>query len=178
MLPELTLGHSLGEFAAAATSGMLPGADAVKLVARRGQLMNELGLKDPGAMLAVMAERSKVEKLLDRRRRDRQSQPPHAGRARPAPPRASRPRRPRSPRRVSSARRLDVSHAFHSPLMAGMDVKMRRVVVGVAAAGAPLRHRLVHHRRALRLGRRGAGDLGAARDLAGELRRRAADLRR
>ncbi|MDP1823469.1 MAG: aminotransferase class I/II-fold pyridoxal phosphate-dependent enzyme [Archangium sp.] len=130
VLPELTLGHSLGEFAAAATSGMLPGADAVKLVAKRGQLMNELGLVDTGAMLAVMAERSLVEKHLNAgvviANHNHPTQVVLSG----------------TTKGIDTAQaalnaaglkstRLDVSHAFHSPLMAGMDVKMKAVVSGL-----------------------------------------------
>ncbi|MDP2276445.1 MAG: aminotransferase class I/II-fold pyridoxal phosphate-dependent enzyme [Archangium sp.] len=130
VLPELTLGHSLGEFAAAATSGMLPGADAVKLVARRGQLMNELGLTDPGAMLAVMAERSRVQAHLVPgvviANHNHPTQVVLSGTS-------------KGIEAVQAAlnaagfksTRLDVSHAFHSPLMAGMDVKMRGVVTGL-----------------------------------------------
>ena len=132
VLPELTLGHSLGEFAAAATSGMLPGADAVKLVAKRGQLMNELGLKDTGAMLAVMAERGRVEQQIASIKdvvvanHNHPTQVVLSG----------------STKGIDAAQasldaagfkstRLDVSHAFHSPLMAGMDVKMSGVVAGL-----------------------------------------------
>jgi acyl transferase domain-containing protein/7-keto-8-aminopelargonate synthetase-like enzyme/NAD(P)-dependent dehydrogenase (short-subunit alcohol dehydrogenase family) len=129
VVPAVTLGHSLGEFAAASVAGMFPGADAVKLVAERGQLMNELGLTDPGAMLAVMAERAVVERhaatlkdvVVANHNHPTQVvlsgttagiEAAHAA--------------------LSAAglkcTRLDVSHAFHSPLMAGMDVKMREVV--------------------------------------------------
>ena len=64
VIPDVVLGHSLGEFVAASAAGMLTGEDAVKLVARRGQLMSELKLTDTGAMLAVMAPRAEVEKLI------------------------------------------------------------------------------------------------------------------
>ena len=130
VLPELTLGHSLGEFAAAATSGMLPGADAVKLVARRGQLMNELGLTDTGAMLAVMAERSLVENHLPAgvviANHNHPTQVVLSGTTRGI--EAAQVALGKAGLKFS---RLDVSHAFHSPLMAGMDVKMRGVVAGL-----------------------------------------------
>ncbi|HEY1086647.1 MAG TPA: type I polyketide synthase, partial [Archangium sp.] len=133
VVPHVTLGHSLGEFAAASVAGMLPGADAVKLVAERGQLMNELKLADPGAMLAVMAERAVVEKHLAGLRdvvvanHNHPTQIVLSG----------------TTRGIEAAQqhfvaaglkctRLDVSHAFHSPLMAGMDVKMQGVVAGLA----------------------------------------------
>ncbi len=157
VVPELTLGHSLGEFAAAAISGMLPGADAVKLVARRGQLMNELRLTDTGAMLAVMAERSRVEQLLwsgagsagtaretgrsAAETSPRQSDPGNdvvvANHNHPTQVVLSGTTKGIEAAQVAldaagfKSTRLDVSHAFHSPLMAGMDVKMSSVVSGL-----------------------------------------------
>lgn len=130
VLPELTLGHSLGEFAAAATSGMLPGADAVKLVARRGELMNELGLTDAGAMLAVMAERARVEKhLVDGvviANHNHPTQIVLSGTTKGI----EAVQASLNAAGLKSTR-LDVSHAFHSPLMAGIGVKMRGVVAGL-----------------------------------------------
>jgi [acyl-carrier-protein] S-malonyltransferase len=47
-------GHSLGEFTAYHASDALPFAEAVKLVRRRGELMLEAGQRRPGAMAAVL----------------------------------------------------------------------------------------------------------------------------
>jgi acyl transferase domain-containing protein len=133
VVPAVTLGHSLGEFAAASIAGMLSGADAVKLVARRGALMNGLHLPDPGAMLAVMAERAVVEAQLAGvegvvvANHNHPTQVVLSG----------------TTQGIVAAQavmtkaglkntRLDVSHAFHSPLMAGMDDKMKAVVAAVA----------------------------------------------
>jgi [acyl-carrier-protein] S-malonyltransferase len=49
-------GHSLGEFTAYHAVGALPLEDAVKLVRRRGELMAETGLARPGAMAAILGE--------------------------------------------------------------------------------------------------------------------------
>lgn len=133
--PDVTLGHSLGEFAAASVAGMLPGADAVKLVAARGRMMNELGLTDVGAMLAVMAERAVVETHLAKlelpdlvvANHNHPTQVVVSG----------------ATKSVEAAKaafdaaglkstKLDVSHAFHSPLMAGMDEKMKALVAALA----------------------------------------------
>lgn len=49
-----TAGHSVGEYAALFASGVLGFNDAIKLVAKRGQLMFEAGSILPGTMFAVM----------------------------------------------------------------------------------------------------------------------------
>ncbi len=132
VLPDVTLGHSLGEFAAASSAGMLSSADAVKLVAIRGRMMNELGLKDPGAMLAVMAERSKVEAKLSAlpgvvvANHNHPTQVVLSGTT--AGIDAAQKQLVTDGFKVT---RLDVSHAFHSPLMAGMDVKMKSLVAAL-----------------------------------------------
>jgi [acyl-carrier-protein] S-malonyltransferase len=47
-------GHSLGEFTAYHAADALPFAEAVKLVRRRGELMLDAGKQRPGAMAAVL----------------------------------------------------------------------------------------------------------------------------
>lgn len=49
-------GHSLGEFSAYHAAGALPLADALRLVRRRGELMYETGVQTPGAMAAILGE--------------------------------------------------------------------------------------------------------------------------
>ena len=61
--PAAVIGHSLGEFAAACAAGVLDVADAMRLVAARGQAVAEL--PDAGRMIAVGgADSAEVERLV------------------------------------------------------------------------------------------------------------------
>jgi amino acid adenylation domain-containing protein/non-ribosomal peptide synthase protein (TIGR01720 family) len=60
--PQLTLGHSVGEYAAACIAGVFDLGDALKLIAARGRLMQERS--PPGAMLTVFAEAPDVARML------------------------------------------------------------------------------------------------------------------
>lgn len=149
--PDVALGHSLGEFAAAASAGMLSAEDSVRLVARRGQLMNALKLDDPGAMLAVMAEAAVVEPLLAKLNAtlsDSGNAAASKTGLRLAPQQHVALANHNHPTQVVlsgttagieaaqklltdaglKCTRLDVSHAFHSPLMAGIDVGMQKLI--------------------------------------------------
>jgi len=60
--PEIVLGHSIGEYAAAVAASILSLEDAVKLVALRGRLMDSA--PGEGAMSAIYANKATVEALL------------------------------------------------------------------------------------------------------------------
>ena len=53
-MPALMAGHSLGEYTAMVASGVIDFADAVKLVAERGRLMQEAVPQGTGAMAAIL----------------------------------------------------------------------------------------------------------------------------
>lgn len=52
--PAIAAGHSLGEYSALAASGVLDPMDALRIVRKRGELMFEAGLEQPGTMAAVI----------------------------------------------------------------------------------------------------------------------------
>jgi len=116
-------GHSLGEFTALHAAGAISLADAVRLVRRRGQLMFDAGANRPGAMAAILGELSRpIEEIC----RDAGS----AGVVVPANYNAVEQtvisgevggvERAMELAKAAGARRamrLNVSGAFHSPLM-------------------------------------------------------------
>lgn len=59
---DAAAGHSLGEYSALVAAGALTFEDGLRLVKRRGELMQEAGVRSPGAMAAVIgAEPELVE---------------------------------------------------------------------------------------------------------------------
>ncbi len=63
--PGWVAGHSLGEYSACVAAGALSFEDALRLVHRRGELMFQAGLERPGAMAAVLGlERSAIDDIV------------------------------------------------------------------------------------------------------------------
>ncbi|MDF1813809.1 MAG: type I polyketide synthase, partial [Verrucomicrobiales bacterium] len=60
--PDVVLGHSLGQYAAACVAGMLDWKDGIRLIHERSRLTG--GLPANGAMAAVFADRQTVEKIV------------------------------------------------------------------------------------------------------------------
>ena len=52
--PDMVAGHSLGEFSALVACGAVAFEDALKIVRRRGELMQQAGEANPGTMAAVI----------------------------------------------------------------------------------------------------------------------------
>ncbi|MFD5556448.1 amino acid adenylation domain-containing protein [Streptomyces sp. NPDC127068] len=111
--PDVMVGHSIGEFTAACLSGVLSLADATRLVALRGKLMQD---QPTGAMVSVAAAAADVERLL----------PPGVSIAAVNAPSlcvASGPHEAvaqlseRLAAREITVRPLHTSHAFHSAMM-------------------------------------------------------------
>jgi [acyl-carrier-protein] S-malonyltransferase len=51
---SFTAGHSLGEYSALSAAGALTAAEAINLARRRGELMQQAGVQSPGAMAAII----------------------------------------------------------------------------------------------------------------------------
>ncbi|WP_018126288.1 ACP S-malonyltransferase [Balneola vulgaris] len=62
--PDMVAGHSLGEFSALVACGAVSFEDALKIVRRRGELMQAAGTSNPGTMAAIIGmDDDKVEEV-------------------------------------------------------------------------------------------------------------------
>ena len=136
--PRIAAGHSLGEFSAYVAAGSLAFDQALRTVRLRGELMFRAGEERPGTMAAVLGlEDERVEELCQRTRTD-------AGEVVVAnynsPGQAVISGDPEAVDRASAAMReagakrvipLNVSGAFHSPLMAAAEGGLRSALEAV-----------------------------------------------
>ena len=131
--PDVVIGHSVGEIAAACVAGVLSLQDAARVVAARGRLM--AALPAGGVMVAVTATEAEVAPLLNDGVSVAAVNGPDAVvlSGERAAVTAAADRLADCGRRV---RQLAVSHAFHSPLMEPMIGEFSAVVAGVSP-GAP-----------------------------------------
>ncbi|MBT2479927.1 type I polyketide synthase [Streptomyces sp. ISL-94] len=124
--PDLALGHSVGEFAAAAAAGALTDEDTIRLLVHRGTTLREAETELRGGMLAVQTDRETCRRLMDGIDDvwlacfNQPRQVVVSG----------------APRGLDAVRRscaeagvvtvtLEVSNSFHSPLLASVEEPMR-----------------------------------------------------
>jgi [acyl-carrier-protein] S-malonyltransferase len=137
--PGTAAGHSLGEYSAHVAAGTLSDVDAARLVRRRGELMLEAGRRRPGTMAAVLGlATAEVEAACD------EASGPD-GLAVPAnlnapdqtvisgdPTGVSRAGEGCKARGAKRVIALNVSGAFHSPLMAPAVDGLLEALAGVS----------------------------------------------
>ncbi|OLP20312.1 hypothetical protein BST81_00815 [Leptolyngbya sp. 'hensonii'] len=132
--PGIVMGHSVGEYVAACIAGVFSLEDGLKLIAARGRLMQ--ALPPNGAMIAIMASESQVQALL-------QPYAPAVTIAAFNGPEslvlsgqvgAIEQLTPILESKGIKVTRLQVSHAFHSPLMEPMLREFEQVAATVTYA--------------------------------------------
>ncbi|HEU4536492.1 MAG TPA: acyltransferase domain-containing protein, partial [Polyangiaceae bacterium] len=130
--PDLVLGHSVGEYAAAVAAGVLRWQDALRILAARGRAMARLG--ERGAMLSVRASEARLaervaELGLDLAAVNAAEQVVVAG------PEGALGRLAEWLKEEGvEAKRLRVSHAFHSRLLEPMLDELEAAFAGVELA--------------------------------------------
>ena len=62
--PDMTMGHSVGEYGALVASGAMPFEDALEAVSARGREMTRVSMADNGKMAALFAPIAEVERIL------------------------------------------------------------------------------------------------------------------
>ena len=137
LAPEYVAGHSLGEYSACVAAGALSFEDALRLTHRRGELMYQAGLERPGAMAAVLGlSRPEVEAAC--------AEAAEAGIVRAAnlngpgqvvisgePAAVDLACEKAKAKGAKRAIRLEVSGAFHSPLMSSAAAGLREALAGL-----------------------------------------------
>jgi len=132
--PDVVVGHSLGEFVAATLAGVFKLDDALQLIAQRGHLMQTM---DRGGMLAVRLSESEAAAYLD----DEIAlaginAPQQVVLAGPDAALAQVAERLRAADVACSP--LHTSHAFHSPMMAGIVEPFAQLVASFDRGDASL----------------------------------------
>ncbi|MBT6435670.1 MAG: aminotransferase class I/II-fold pyridoxal phosphate-dependent enzyme [Deltaproteobacteria bacterium] len=134
---EITLGHSLGEFVAAASGGILSESQTLQFVAKRGKLMAELELNDFGAMAASMAGRSETEAVIAKIDGVEVANINHPRQTVISGTTAAVERAVEELKAAKiAAKLLRVSHAFHSPVVEGVTGDVDQLIEELEILGA------------------------------------------
>jgi amino acid adenylation domain-containing protein len=127
IVPDAMMGHSIGEFAAACLAGVFSLEDAVKLVANRGRMMQDL---PGGSMLSVRAAEEDVMNRLPAGCSIAANNGPQLCVA-SGPHEAIAKLQAELEKDCITCKLLVTSHAFHSPMMEAIMEPYRKVVEGV-----------------------------------------------
>ncbi|MCP4573171.1 MAG: ACP S-malonyltransferase [bacterium] len=141
--PQVVAGHSLGEFSAAVAAGALDPADGLRIVRKRGELMFAAGQEIPGTMAAVMglpgarvaevcAEVADAHGVVVLANHNSDAQVAISGEV-AAVAAAGEALQAAGARRVVP---LNVSGAFHSPLLAGAGREFAAFLENITVADA------------------------------------------
>jgi len=141
--PEYVAGHSLGEYSACVAAGALAFEDALQLTRRRGQLMYEAGLRHPGTMAAILGlSHADLEPVVEEAREaggvvvaanlNAPTQVVISGEIAAVEQAMELARQAGAKRAV----RLEVSGAFHSPLMASAGQGLGEALDAIAVVDA------------------------------------------
>lgn len=125
--PEAAIGHSIGEYVAACLAGVFSIEDALRLVAARGRLMQQM---PAGSMLAVSLPQKQVQALLNEQLSLAASNAPSACVVAGSHD-AINTFQEKLLEKGITCRRLHVSHAFHSPMMDSILEPFRQEVAKV-----------------------------------------------
>ncbi|KAH7649774.1 type I fatty acid synthase, partial [Cryptosporidium bovis] len=133
VMPTIVMGHSLGEFAAAVTSGVLTLENAITLVAKRAEIMASLPGND-GIMVACRTSEEQVLEAI----KELNLKETAAVAAINGPKSITISGRKDSVMKILSHigieeryKQLDVSHAFHSPLVSTAELQFEKVLENI-----------------------------------------------
>ncbi len=115
---DLYAGHSLGEITALAAAGALSDADGLRLVAERGRLMETTAARTGGAMLAIRAGREEAGPIAERHGLAVANDNAPAQVVLSGPLAGIEAAEAEAREGGARAKRLPITGAFHSPLMA------------------------------------------------------------
>ncbi|MFB8795997.1 MAG: SDR family NAD(P)-dependent oxidoreductase [Microcoleus sp.] len=129
--PDVVMGHSVGEYVAATVAGVFSLEDGLRLIAERGRLMQ--ALPQDGEMVAVLASETRVTAAIELYKEEVSIA------AMNGPESTVISGKRQAVRKVVAALKaneikttpLNVSHAFHSPLMEPMVADFERVAASV-----------------------------------------------